>query len=98
MGRRGGSQSKPLPSPAACAPPHPGLKPHRRLVAVLRAPGGARRCKSAPAVGIMRPAPALALAALCLLALPAAAAAATYFGSVPVAFPLSACPVPGSSP
>ncbi|XP_059126717.1 protein Wnt-9b [Peromyscus eremicus] len=81
----GGSPAKPLPSPAACAPPHPGLKPHGRLVAALRAPGGARRCESAPAVGIMRPAPApaLALAALCLLALPAAAAAATYFGQDP---------------
>lgn len=78
--------------------PTRGLKPRGRLVAVLGAPSGARRCKSAPAAGNMRPAPALALAALCLLALPAVVAAAAYFGSVPVASPRSACPVPGSGP
>lgn len=93
MGQGGGSPATPLTLREACAPPHPGLKPHGRLVAAPRAPSGARRCKSAPAVGNMRPAPALVLAALCLLALPAAAAAA-YFGSVPVASPLSACLVP----
>lgn len=97
MGQGGGSPASPLTLPEACAPPHPGLKPHERLVAAPLAPSGARRCKSAPAVGNMRPAPALVLAALCLLALPAAAAAA-YFGSVPVASPLSACLVPGSNP
>lgn len=93
MGQGGGSPATPLTLREACAPPHPGLKPHGRLVAAPRAPSGARRCKSAPAVGNMRPAPALVLAALCLLALPAAAAA-SYFGSVPVASPLSACLVP----
>lgn len=46
----------------------------------------------------MRPSPALALAALCLLALPTTAAAAAYFGSVPVASPRSACPIPDSGP
>lgn len=90
-----GSPAARLPPRAARAPPHSGLKPRGRLVAAQRAPSGARRCESAPAASTMRPAPALALASLCLLALPAAAAAAAYFGSVPVASPHSACPVPG---
>lgn len=75
-------------APSTPAPPRPCLKPRGGLVAALRALSGARRCVWAPrhATGIMRPPPALALAALCLLALPSAAAAA-YFGSVPAAPP-----------
>lgn len=52
MGQGGGSPATPLTLPEACAPPHPGLKPHGRLVA---APRGDARVRPQSATCAPRP-------------------------------------------